>query len=110
MKGERMQKAELGDLVFVAWDTETTGLTPGKDKLVELAACKFRLDGQILGRFSSLIDPGIEITPELTAIHGIDNEMVWGALSAASAVFAFLDWAETWNGSPYEPLFVAHNA
>lgn len=105
-----IEKAELGDIVFVSYDCETTGLSAGKDRLVELAACKFRIDGQILGRFSSLIDPGIEITPELTAIHGIDNELVRGAPSAEPVILAFLDWAETGDGSPHEPLFVAHNA
>lgn len=65
-------------------DTETTGLDPAVDEIVELALVPFTYtpDGRIYETgpaFSGLRQPSKPIPPEMTAIHGIDDEMVKGA-------------------------------
>lgn len=53
-------------------DTETTGLEPGKDKVVEVGAVLYR-DKEILRKECWLVNPGIPIPAEATAVHGITN-------------------------------------
>jgi len=69
--------------VFIAFDTETTGLYPGFDQVVEIAACRFK-NGEVIDTFETLVNPGREIPPEITAIHGITDEMVSDAPSRTS--------------------------
>lgn len=65
-------------------DTETTGLNQDSDKIMEIGLVVFEYDpesGQayrVLESFGALEDPGIPITPEITEITGITNEMVAG--------------------------------
>lgn len=55
-------------------DTETTGLEPGKDRIVELGAC-LRADGEFRP-FRQLVNPGCKIPAEATKVHGITDEAV----------------------------------
>lgn len=63
---------------WLGFDTETTGVDPGKDRLVT-AALVLRLDGAAPGRedrvHTWLADPGVEIPAQATAVHGITNEL-----------------------------------
>lgn len=68
----RATLAAVSDLVFL--DTETTGLSPIRDRIVELAIVA--ADGRPL--FDSLLDPGIPIPWEATRVHGIDDDKVCG--------------------------------
>ena len=54
------------------FDLETTGTDIGQDRIVEIAVLKLLPDGteEI---FQSLINPGIEIPPSATEIHGISD-------------------------------------
>jgi DNA polymerase III epsilon subunit family exonuclease len=88
--------------VIVAFDTETTGLYPGFDQLVEIAACRF-INGTIVDSFQTLVNPQREIPQEVIALHGITDEMVADAPLCDEAVRAFLEYI----GS--DPL-IAHNA
>ena len=45
------------DEVWVALDTETTGLDPESDRIIEVGAVKFRGD-EVLGVFQSFVNPG----------------------------------------------------
>lgn len=56
----------------IYYDTETTGVSPEKDCIIELAA----YDGVHERSFCSFIKPTIPIPAEATQIHGITNEMV----------------------------------
>jgi DNA polymerase III epsilon subunit-like protein len=47
---------------YVALDLETTGLDPEKDTIIELGAVRFR-DGEILEKFSQVVNPGRRIPP-----------------------------------------------
>lgn len=56
----------------IYYDTETTGVRPDKDRIIEIAAYDPVRDKT----FDSLIDPGCPIPPEASAIHNISDEMV----------------------------------
>lgn len=57
---------------MIYYDTETTGIKFGQDKIIELAA----YDATLKKTFSSLINPKMAIPPEATQIHHISDEMV----------------------------------
>lgn len=59
-------------------DTETTGLEPGKDKVVEVGAVLYR-EKEVLRKECWLVNPGIPIPAEATAVHGITNSSTDGA-------------------------------
>lgn len=63
--------------VFVAFDLETTGLDPKKEKIVEIGAVKFDRRGPI-ARYSVLINPGIAMPAEASRINGITDVMLAG--------------------------------
>lgn len=62
---------------IVFFDLETTGTKPATDRIVQIASIKIMPDGEREEKMY-LIDPGIVIPEEATAIHGITNEMVNG--------------------------------
>jgi DNA polymerase-3 subunit epsilon len=59
------------------FDLETTGTNITKDRILEIAVIRMMPDGTLL-RKSDIINPGIPIPPESTAIHGIGEEAVLG--------------------------------
>lgn len=56
----------------IFYDTETTGIRPTKDRIIEIAA----FDPVRSLTFEMLVNPGIPIPEEATKIHHITNEMV----------------------------------
>lgn len=56
-------------------DTETTGTRPGIDRAVQVGLARFE-GGKCVGSGVQLVNPGIPIPPEATAIHGITDERV----------------------------------
>ena len=74
---------------FAVIDTETTGLDPMSDRVVSVALVP--LDDGVLRRDLAqhiLVDPGIRIPPQATAVHGIEDGDVIGAPDLAGAVAA----------------------
>ena len=57
------------DLVF--FDVETTGLNVIRDRIVQIALVKLHKNGAEPTEFMTLINPGIPISEESMAIHGI---------------------------------------
>lgn len=69
--------------VGIILDTETTGLDPRIDTVIELAMLTFEYDSldrvcRVLNRYQSFNDPGRPIPPEITRLTGITDEMVAG--------------------------------
>ena len=60
---------------LVIFDLETTGLDLVKDRIIQIAYIKVYPDGKE-ERNNYLVNPGIQIPPEVTAITSITNEMV----------------------------------
>ena len=63
---------------FIAFDTETTGLDPDRDCIVELGAVVFE-KGIPTTAFQSYVNPGIRITAEVSALNHITDEMLAAA-------------------------------
>lgn len=62
-------------LEWVVLDTETTGLSPFEDRIIEVAAVKYN-NGQPMDRFVSLVNPSVPLDPEITRLTGItDREL-----------------------------------
>ena len=60
---------------LVVFDIESTGVSPRKDRIIELAAIRLMPDGEEISK-CWLMNPGVPIPPETTAIHGISDEIV----------------------------------
>ena len=60
---------------LVVFDIESTGTSPRKDRIIELAAIRVNPDGTE-DRKCWLLNPTVPIPPETTAIHGIADEDV----------------------------------
>ncbi len=74
-----VRETKLGVLL----DTETTGLDPRKDKVIELAMIAFGFDERgrvcrVRERFQAFNDPGRPIPAEVVELTGITDEMVRG--------------------------------
>lgn len=93
----------LSTLDFAAFDTETTGLHPQSESLVEIAAVRFNLACGAKEYFQTLINPGVPIPWQATQVHGITNEMVANAPSLAQVLPSFFRFIEG-------TVPVAHNA
>jgi DNA polymerase III epsilon subunit-like protein len=66
-------------------DVETTGLRPSTDRIVEIACVA--VDGcSVVGRWSTLVNPGMPIPAQATSVHGITDAMVAEAPEAAFAL------------------------
>ncbi|MCA9320219.1 MAG: WYL domain-containing protein [Planctomycetes bacterium] len=90
--------------IFVAFDTETTGLSPREAKVVEIAGVRFTESGDEISRFSTLANPGDPMSPEVVRIHGIRDEMVRRAPAPEEACRQFAGWLHP------EDVLIAHNA
>lgn len=63
------------DRPLVFFDLETTGLRVGEDRIVEMALIRVSPQGDVLEKVRRF-NPGIPISPEATAVHGITDEDV----------------------------------
>jgi len=91
----------LSEVTFVVVDCETTGGSPGADAITEIGACKLR-GGELLGRFETLVNPGVPIPPMITVLTGITEAMVMPAPRIAEVLPAFLEFAG-------DAVIVGHN-
>lgn len=94
---------DISTLEFVAFDTETTGLSPASEHLVELAAVRFSLAEGAKEYFQTLVNPGLPIPPQATRVHGITDSMVAAAPTIDQVLPGFFRFF-------YGAVPVAHNA
>ncbi|MBI5779342.1 MAG: WYL domain-containing protein [Planctomycetes bacterium] len=78
---------------LIAFDFETTGLYPIKDKIVEIGAVRFNPeDNREIDTFKTFVNPGMPIPQVVINIHGITDEMVKNAPHEKDALLSFLDY------------------
>jgi len=65
---------------FVVLDTETTGLDPALERIVEIAILTYQ-DGTLVETYETLINPGKLMPPMASAVNGITDDMLIGAPS-----------------------------
>jgi DNA polymerase III epsilon subunit family exonuclease len=94
--GKALAEAETE---FVVFDLETTAIKPENGYIVDIAALRVR-NGEVVDRFESLVNPGRSIVGH--QIHGISDEDVAAAPTAAEALSRFAEWVG-------EAPVVAHN-
>ena len=103
-RSAEVETTRLEDLTFVVFDTETTGLSPERDELVQLAAVRVVNGRRVMAEvLDTLINPGRPIPPGSTDVHGITDSMVVGAPTPVEAGARFHRFA---RGA----VLVAHNA
>lgn len=73
---------------YVCVDVETTGLSAKADKLIEIGAIKV-IDGNIVDRFHSFLQPGRPVGAHIEALTGITDQMLEGAPLAAEVMPRF---------------------
>lgn len=83
----------------IFYDTETTGIRPEKDRIIEIAA----FDPVRNTTFEMLVNPLCPIPPEATAVHKITDAMVKEAPDFSKAGKKFLEFCEG------DVVLIAHN-
>ncbi len=83
----------LEEAPYVVFDLETTGTSSNKSGITEIGAVKVA-DGEIVEEFSTLVNPGMPITPFVVRLTGITNSMVEGAPPVGEVMPAFEEFVE----------------
>jgi DNA polymerase-3 subunit epsilon len=90
-------------LAFV--DVETTGSSPTRERVTEIGLVCVDIDGEStrIDEWSTLVNPGVPIPPEIEWLTGITNEMVRRAPTFEQVAQQLIDRLDG-------AVFVAHNA
>ena len=87
---------------YIVFDTETTGLEPEIDNIIEISAIKF-INNIEVERFSMLVNPEVEIDPFITKLTGIKQIDLLNQPTIKNVIPQFFDFIENYT-------LVAHNA
>ncbi len=97
---------------FVVFDLETTGLSSTNNEIIEIGAIRF-IDDEPREQFHTYIRPKRKITPKITDITGITNEMVKDAPSIEEVLPYFIDFIKgdvlIAHNSSFDMGFILHN-
>ncbi len=108
------QKAEITSIIldsllkrYIAFDVETTGLSSFSDRIVELGAVVFE-NGQIISKYSTLVNPGCPIPLAASQVNHITNEMLANAPTESQVYPSFVNFlGDALQGNT---IICAHNA
>jgi DNA polymerase-3 subunit epsilon len=92
----------IDEATFVVTDTETTGLRPGPNRVIEIGAVKVK-GGEIVDRFDQLVNPGTSVPRQITRLTGITTPMVFAAPPSEQVLRAYTAFLQ-------DGVFVGHNA
>ena len=90
------------DDTYIVFDIETTGFSSIRDKIIEIGAVKV-VNGEIVDRFSTFVNPERPIPFEITSLTGITDEMVMDSPNIETVLPQFLAFVG-------DGVLVAHNA
>lgn len=93
----------IWDIPFIVTDVETTGAHAVKNRIMEIA-CMVVQGGEIIERFSALMNPHQFIPPFIAKMTGIDNAMVFSAPEPEQVMPRVMDLLAMPNA-----VFVAHH-
>jgi DNA polymerase III subunit epsilon len=98
-------QADLNDLEYVVFDTETTGMRLSQgDKIISISGVRIRRGRiQTAETFHSLVNPGRSIPPESIQFHHIEDHMVADAPPISQVYPQFAEFVG-------DSILVAHNA
>ncbi|WP_341872017.1 3'-5' exonuclease [Roseivivax isoporae] len=105
----------LSALRFCVLDTETTGLLPHRDEIVQIGALRV-VNGRIVPgeRFETMVDPGRPIPEAATRVHRVSDRMVAGApdiVTAGRRLHAFArDAVIVAHNAPFDMAFLRRHA
>ena len=102
----QMRPVNPRERIVAIVDTETTGLDPSQDEVIEFAgiAVAYNLDGDFTGivsSFSQLQEPKVALSADIIRLTGITKAMLQGQTIDKEELDKFVDSAD---------LIVAHNA
>ncbi|PLX39345.1 MAG: DNA polymerase III subunit epsilon [Hyphomicrobiales bacterium] len=99
-----LEERPIQSLNFVVFDTETTGLVPHKDEIVQIGAVRV-VNGRIVQgeKIDQLVNPGMKIPPASTRVHKVSDDMVADAPDIHAASCQLHKFAQ-------DSVIVAHNA
>lgn len=92
---------------YISFDVETTGLSPQRDRIIEVGAVLFE-NGMASKKFNTLVNPGVSISKSTTAVNHITNEMI---KDAPDEEVVYKDLIEFFGDSlSQQTIICAHNA
>ena len=98
---------------FVVFDIETTGFSAEKNKIIEIGAVKV-MDGAIVDRFSTFVNPDVPIPFEIEKLTGINDSMVLPYPGIREILPQFLEFCGdsvlVAHNAGFDVGFIAHNA
>lgn len=97
---DRKQSVPVED--YVVFDTETTGLEPEIDKIIEISAIKY-INNEPVDTFTTLVNPKQKLDPFITKLTGIKNFDLIKSPTINNVLPGFFDFIEDY-------VLVAHNA
>jgi DNA polymerase-3 subunit epsilon len=86
---------------YVLLDLETTGATPTQDRITEIGLIRYE-NGIEVGRWNTLINPEVSISPFIQRLTGITQSMVKNAPTFFEVRNILLDWVD-------DAVLCAHN-
>lgn len=87
---------------YIVFDFETTGLSPSKNKIVEIGAVKVK-NNKIINKFDTLVNPNAFIPPYIEEKINITNDMVADKPYIEDIMPDFISFLEDYT-------LIAHNA
>ncbi len=94
----------IKDCQFIAFDFETTGITSGVDRVIEIGAVRFSLAEPTIDTFESLVYTDKPISSSASAVHGLSFDDLEDAPTMQEVLPAFLRFLGD------DAILLAHNA
>lgn len=99
---KRLHRLYNNGAIFVAFDTETSSVTPTTGRIIEIGAIKFSKD-KVLGTWDRIFNPEQKLSPFIVNLTHITQQMVDFSDSISFHLSDFSDFIK-------DTVLIAHNA